>query len=259
MGRRLGQAYNLYGRGLALLEANRLAEAGEALHAALTIRTELGEQTDRLETLGALALLALAQAELESAQRIAEEMLALLVTLGQIRPALRQWVHYAAYRMYQSIGDDATAVHHLGIAQAAMLAVAAPLAQADRRRFLGQVPLNRQVEAATAEKRRRTRVCLARLDAPLGRSLTAADTIEITWTTYSPEDDLHVDPAARRHYVIKRLLAEANSQSAAPTGDDLAAALAVSRRTILRDMKVLAAAGVALPGRQKTGETEKHK
>jgi predicted DNA-binding transcriptional regulator YafY len=49
--------------------------------------------------------------------------------------------------------------------------------------------------------------------------------------------------------VLQRLLYEAQAQGAAPTDDDLAAALDVSRRTVLRDMAALQAAGVAVQTR----------
>jgi DNA-binding SARP family transcriptional activator/tetratricopeptide (TPR) repeat protein len=251
IGRRLGDGYNLHGRGLALLEVGRLAEAGEALQAALTIRTELGEQVDQLDTLGGLALLALARSDPDHAQGYLEEMLVLLAVLGQVRPALRQWVHYVAHRVYEECGDDAAAVHHLAEARAAMMEVAAPLDEDDRRRFLAGVPLNRQVEAAMSKRARRLTVSVVRAGVPAGRALRPPDYTEVTWTLYSPDDDLQTDPVARRQQIIKRLLAEARSQGAAPTSRDLAAALVVSRRTILRDMKALAADGVTLPGRQK--------
>ena len=46
-----------------------------------------------------------------------------------------------------------------------------------------------------------------------------------------------MDKSERRLYRLKRLLDEAEKQGGAPTDDDLAQALGVSRRTILRDMQ----------------------
>jgi DNA-binding SARP family transcriptional activator len=247
--RRLGQGYNLHGRGLALLDAGRLAEAGEALHEALAIRTELDEQSDRLETMGGLALLALAQSAGDLARRTVAEMLALQVTLSQVRPALRQWLHYVAYRVYVVSGDEAAAVRYLVEAQAAMMGIAAPLAEDERRRFLAQVPLNRQVETAVSARTKSVTITLVRADVPAGHTLTPPDYREITWTVATPEDELQPDPVTRRRRVIQRLLAEAKAQDVTPTANDLANALDVGRRTIFRDMKALAAAGVALSRR----------
>jgi hypothetical protein len=71
----------------------------------------------------------------------------------------------------------------------------------------------------------------------------------VTWTVADPGDALVPDPAARRRAVLVRLVAEAASQGAEPTDDDLASALGVSRRTILRDAEVLAGEGRPLATR----------
>jgi len=94
-------------------------------------------------------------------------------------------------------------------------------------------------------------VRLVRADVPLGRKLTDADYRSVAWTVYAPEDDAVARLALRRQQVLRRLLAEAESQGAAPTDDDLAAALRVSRRTVLRDMKLLAASGRSYPTRRR--------
>jgi hypothetical protein len=79
-------------------------------------------------------------------------------------------------------------------------------------------------------------VSLARRDAPLGRTLHAHEYVTVRWTVRAPEDDALADKAERRRQRLRRLLHEAEAQGAAPTDDDLARALGVSRRTILRDM-----------------------
>jgi len=66
------------------------------------------------------------------------------------------------------------------------------------------------------------------------------EAITVTWTLVKPEDALLPTPTARRRHVLARLLAEAAVQAATPTHDQLAAALDVSRRTILRDLLELA-------------------
>jgi predicted DNA-binding transcriptional regulator YafY len=45
------------------------------------------------------------------------------------------------------------------------------------------------------------------------------------------------DKAERRRLALRRLLREAEDQEAAPTDQDLAIALGVSRRTVIRDRK----------------------
>ena len=67
----------------------------------------------------------------------------------------------------------------------------------------------------------------------------AEDYITITWTVAAPEDLLISGKAARRHHILQRLVREAISQDARPTVNNLAAAVEVSRRTILRDLKEL--------------------
>ena len=56
----------------------------------------------------------------------------------------------------------------------------------------------------------------------------------------APEDEAVSDKAQLRRQRLKRLLEQAESQGAAPTDDDLANALGVSRRTILRDLQAMA-------------------
>jgi hypothetical protein len=118
--------------------------------------------------------------------------------------------------------------------------IAAPLAPPDRVRFLAQLPLNQQIQAALAEWQQQVTVQLVQADVPLGRKLTPDDYVTVTWTISALEDEAITDKTVRRQAVVARMLRDAAAQSAAPTDADLAQALGVSRRTILRDMKVLA-------------------
>jgi len=88
-----------------------------------------------------------------------------------------------------------------------------------------------------------------RANAPRGKALTANDFISITWTISAPGDRRFRPDSARRQQVLRRLIAEAETQNAAPTDDDLARALGVSRRTILRDTEVLLGEGVDIKTR----------
>jgi DNA-binding SARP family transcriptional activator/tetratricopeptide (TPR) repeat protein len=104
-----------------------------------------------------------------------------------------------------------------------------------------------QAQASTIP--RTLSVRLARADVPLGRVLIPTDQVLVGWTIDAGAADAlvlqqHGKAALRRHR-LRRLLDEAAAQGAAPTDADLAAALGVSRRTILRDMADLTKLGNA--------------
>jgi tetratricopeptide (TPR) repeat protein len=106
-----------------------------------------------------------------------------------------------------------------------------------------------QPQAQAPAKPRTLSVRLARADVPLGRALTSTDQVLVGWTIAAGAADAlmhqqHGKAALRRHR-LQRLLDEAAAQGAAPTDADLAAALGVSRRTILRDMADLTELGNA--------------
>ena len=112
-----------------------------------------------------------------------------------------------------------------------------------RHRFFANVPPNRAIVKAYDQQeniQRTQQVSLAHKDVPLGRSLTTDDLIAVYWTILAPEDEAIANKTERRRVQLKRLLAEAAAKNATPTDDDLATALNVSRRTILRDMQKLA-------------------
>jgi hypothetical protein len=138
--------------------------------------------------------------------------------------------------------EDATAI--LRAAYAELQRQAQSISDPELRRgFFERVPLNRRIVMAhdqLAGAPRELSVRLARADVPLGRALRADEFVQVQWTLSAPEDESIADKAARRRHRLKRLLAEAQQQGGAPTDDDLAQALGVSRRTILRDMQSLA-------------------
>jgi hypothetical protein len=98
-------------------------------------------------------------------------------------------------------------------------------------------------------------VRLARANAPLGRTLAPEEQALVYWTVDGGADDTLIlqrqGKAALRHHRLRRLLDEAAAQGAAPTDDDLAAALGVSRRTILRDIERLTQRGGILATRRR--------
>ena len=125
---------------------------------------------------------------------------------------------------------------------------------AARARFFHAVPLNRAIVAERDQMlgvKRVREAWLARADAPLGRSLRQEERVRVLWTVSAAEDEAIADKTARRRARLTRLLREAAAQNAAPTDHDLAAALGVSRRTILRDMAHLAQTGIPIPTRRR--------
>jgi DNA-binding SARP family transcriptional activator len=103
-------------------------------------------------------------------------------------------------------------------------------------------------------------VQLARVDAPLGRPPVLAERVTVRWTVDAGAADAAVlqqgGKAALRRHRLQRLLNEAAVQGAAPTDDELAAALGVSRRTMLRDIAQLAQAGHASATRRRRPGSE---
>jgi hypothetical protein len=189
-----------------------------------------------LETEAALALTYLAIGDSVNAQQHCQ------IALNLLDDSLRQtsgwrWVHFTAYQVYADTPEKS--LHHLQQAGTAVQTQAQALPPERRQPFLEKVPLNRQIITAVSHHSHHLQVHLVRADVPLGRKLSDADTIEITWTIYSPLDEMITNPSERRQAIIKRLLTEAAAQNAAPTDSDLAQALGVSRRTIERDMVAL--------------------
>jgi predicted ATPase/DNA-binding SARP family transcriptional activator len=86
---------------------------------------------------------------------------------------------------------------------------------------------------------RQIQVQLPHMDAPTGRPLRDDEWVVVNWTITDPEDDLIEGKAARRHRVLLRLMDQVQAQGGAPTIDDLASALGVSRATIKRDLATL--------------------
>jgi DNA-binding SARP family transcriptional activator/tetratricopeptide (TPR) repeat protein len=121
---------------------------------------------------------------------------------------------------------------------------ASAIKDADRRsQFLERVPLNHAIMEAyqqTVSSARVVSVSLARRDAPLGRALKPDEKIVVQWTVSAAEDEAIPDRTQLRRVRLKRLLQQAEIQGGAPTDDDLARALGVSRRTILRDLQAMA-------------------
>jgi DNA-binding SARP family transcriptional activator/tetratricopeptide (TPR) repeat protein len=160
----------------------------------------------------------------------------------------RQYYLWALWQLLLATGRASEAATVLRAAYAFLQAQAARLHDpALRQSFFERVPVNREIVAAHAELAQTAAQVTARVvrsTVPLGRALTEADYVAVRWTVHAPADEAISDRSERRRFVLKRLLDEAAGQGAAPTDDDLAQALGVSRRTILRDMEALEQAGI---------------
>ena len=86
--------------------------------------------------------------------------------------------------------------------------------------------------------------------APMGRSLTPDEYVDVTWTTSHPTDWEQATPARRRRLRLARLATEAESQGGLARIVDLAQALEVSEQTIKRDIADLRAGGTTLRTRK---------
>lgn len=239
-------AYARHDLGVLLLTLGEPAAAREVLEAARAAWQAQQNELLRLKTEAYLGLALLALGERERGLELADAGLAALRQASPRGEQPQAW-QWALYRLLTDLNRPADAEDALRAAcqevQRQGLAIADP---AMRRNFFERVPLNRAILAAhdaLAPTLRRVTVALARREAPLGRALTEAERVTIQWTTHAPEDDAIRSKTARRQHRLQRLLAEAEAQNAAPTDDDLAQTLGVSRYTILRDMAALAQAG----------------
>ncbi|GIK71971.1 MAG: hypothetical protein BroJett021_09590 [Chloroflexota bacterium] len=240
--------------GTLLARQGRYAEARPALEAALAVFTDNQAPMERERT---AALLGLACWHSGDAARAHELAAAGWAQFNAHAPEgeERQYYLWALWRLLTATGRVAEARQVLAEANATLQRQAARLADPElRHSFFANVPVNRELAAAYTElaggPSSRT-VRLARRETPLGRPLSDADYVAVVWTPHAPEDTLIADKGDRRRAVLRRLLTEAAAQGAAPTDDDLATALGVSRRTVLRDMELLAAAGDSLPTRKR--------
>ncbi|HNB50994.1 MAG TPA: tetratricopeptide repeat protein [Anaerolineales bacterium] len=151
---------------------------------------------------------------------------------------------WGLYQLFIGLEKQAEADAILDATYAELQRQARAIQEVERRRgFFTRVPLNRAIVFAYDQLHgvpRTQTVRLARREAPLGRALREDEWVELIWTIHAPEDEAFADKTDQRLHRLKRLLHEAEVCEAAPTDDDLAQALNVSRRTILRDMQALA-------------------
>jgi DNA-binding SARP family transcriptional activator/biotin operon repressor len=180
---------------------------------------------------------------------------------------LNEQAHGAVMRCYAHLDQRSAALHqyhflrsllwrHLQIEPlpetvelAARIAANLPLAR-------GAPPQPPAPDRGEDESRTIRTVLLAHADAPLGRRLTDADRVSVRWTIDAGAEDARLrrttTPAEVRRHRILRLLAEAAAQGAAPTDQDLADALGVTRRTIETDMAALRCEGIPIETRRRS-------
>lgn len=225
------------------IRQGRSAEAIPTLERALALFQENGDLPSYWRSHALLSLAVLNTGDNARAARLAAEAWRDFQTRAPDGED-PQYGLWALYQLLDGLGRRDDACRVLSAAYA-MLQKQARILHDDtmRHRFFQRVPVNRDITAAYFEMlgRETTRtVLLARKTAPLGRTLAREERVEVVWTVAAPEDETVADKTARRRYRLRRLLAEADAQNAAPTDDELARALGVSRHTILRDMQTLA-------------------
>lgn len=219
--------------------------AVEPLTAAFEDWRQRAEPRDAVSPLW-LAIAAARAAQLEPARIALDAGLAALATTDMERLDI-----LAALARYEVTGDVAA----LSDSRAVVTRQAGRFTDASLRAAFEQAPLQREVERrwqAQPAGDGQVIVKLARADVPLGRPVREDELVEVTWTVgdlAQAHDGSDADSRRRR---LVHLLEEARAAGAAPTDDQLAAALGVSRRTILRDAKVLGAQRRALPTRRRS-------
>jgi len=155
---------------------------------------------------------------------------------------LQTWLWTLA-RLHRVLGRDEAADALVQAAYQKIQRQARAIADhATRARFFRHGPRNRAIVSAhdaLTGMVRQQQATLARAGARQGRAQEEDERVDITWTVLGPEDEGIESRAERRQVALRRLLREAAAQGAAPTDQDLAAALGVSRRTVIRDRKIL--------------------
>jgi tetratricopeptide (TPR) repeat protein len=224
------------------LHLDRAAEAIPLLESAYKTWMARGETLLKAKSGAILGLALLARGERTRAEQLAMEGLAVFQKGVPTGEQPQAWL-WALYRLLSALDHEVAAGLVIECAyrelQRQALAIGDP---GLRNRFFYHVPLNNKILAAfdaLSSRQRVVEVSLARSDAPLGRALEAGERVAVKWTVDAPEDEAIPGKAGRRRHRLARLLQEAERQGAAPTDDDLALALGVNRRTILRDLQVL--------------------
>ncbi|NJN99219.1 MAG: DUF1670 domain-containing protein [Anaerolineales bacterium] len=247
-------AYAQHDLGALYTQLDESARAIPLLEAARTTWAEHGNELLRLKSEAYLGLVQLAIGEQTRAEVLAQTGWSTFQRGAPSGEQPQAWL-WTLYRLLNRLYRSEQAEQVLRAAYAELQRQAGVIADATMRQsFFRHVPLNRAIVAAYDQLTPQARtliITLAHCDAPLGRALTTEEMVSVHWTINAPEDEAIPSKSAQRLHRLRRLLVEATAQSAAPTDDDLAQALGVSRRTILRDMTALAQAGLTFPTRRR--------
>ncbi|HNS50706.1 MAG TPA: AAA family ATPase [Anaerolineae bacterium] len=193
--------------------------------------------------------------DLAAAVRLSVEAMAVAASQPDTPPSLDLFLHH--YQIMAAAGDGAAADAALHRAYDEVQKRLATLDNPDwRRGFVEEMPLHRQVVAAwEAIHPRQMTARLPRAGVPTGRPLRVEEFVTVTWTVDAPEDSTVAGKVAIRRGRLGRLLREAAEQGAAPTVDDLAAALGASGPTVRRDLAALRRVGYPLETRGSRPDT----
>ncbi|MGB5758625.1 MAG: AAA family ATPase [Acidimicrobiales bacterium] len=154
-------------------------------------------------------------------------------------------------RVLSYLGDEAEAAEQFKLAHDLLSACLQGLPQDVVERSWSRVP--EHVEIAADYERRFVSTMAAQvpaIGAPMGRSLNSDDYVDVIWTIADPEDRKIEQPALRRQHRLRRLTVEAEQQGGSARISDLAKALAVSERTIKRDIADIRNGGTTLRTRK---------
>jgi DNA-binding SARP family transcriptional activator/predicted ATPase len=236
-------AYAQHDLGALLLQLQQPFEAVSLLESARTAWIEQDNLLLRVKSEAFLGLALLAIGDRAGAEELTASGWATFQSGIPVGEHLQDWL-WALYRLLVAFGQSKHAHAVLRAAYAELQRQGRAIDDQDlRRSFFESVQLNREIVKAydqLADIPREISVSLARRDVPLGRTLRQDEFITVEWTLSAPEDEAIANKSERRRNRLKRLLAQAEKQGAAPTDDDLAKALGVSRRTILRDLHAMA-------------------
>ncbi|MEJ2211116.1 MAG: tetratricopeptide repeat protein, partial [Anaerolineae bacterium] len=231
--------------GLVLEDQAEWDAADTAYRTGLALRREVGLHALAVDALSGLARVASARKEHEQAVQNADQVLAWLQEHGPDGVGDPCLAYMGAYQALLAAGEIERGQAALRAAYDLLITYAHSLADPVRRQaYLHDIEPGRTIwndyQALVSTQQR---VRLPRIDAPTGRPLQDDEYATITWTVKAPQDEALANKVARRRTQLCRLLRQAFEQAAAPTVDDLAAALDVSRATVKRDLAALRRAG----------------